>query len=97
MSTETKDFRAAKRQEIERWSTWWDELSEVAKRAEITVDAIDGAQVGDYRDPERESVESAAEAFDALLPIIEQLGGHGYPAEHAAEMLRRAADRIESD
>lgn len=95
MPTQERVYRDVKRAELERWGKWRDELFQLRKRCEIVADEIDGMEVHQADDPERRSVEGAAAAFDALLPLVEQLGEYGYPEEHAAEMLREAADRIE--
>lgn len=95
MATKEKGYREAKRSELERWGEYRDQLSDLVKRCEIIGDEIDGMEARQFEDPERRSTEGAAEAFDTLLPIIEQLGEHGYPEEHAAAMLREVADRIE--
>lgn len=95
MDTKEKDYREVKRSELERWGEWRENLTELVKRCETVADEIDGMEGRQFEDPEHRSIESAAEAFDALLPLVEQLAEHGYPEEHAAEMMRMAADRIE--
>lgn len=95
MDTLEREYSEVKRSELERWGEYREQFTELVQRCEIVADEIDGMEGRPFEDPEQRSTEGAAAAFDALLPIIEQLGEHGYPEEHAAEMLRLAADRIE--